>query len=110
MEGINNKIITEEATVRYIVLVFLGAGINFTIGYAAVLSGMYAMVQSPIQTLNTHLPQTATILAASYFIIGIVYSTSASLAFKPKRIISPLYTQIATAAFVPILVMFVISD
>jgi len=107
MEEIYKKLEAEEATIRYIVLVFLGAGINFTIGLAVMISGITALIQSPIQTLSSTLPQSTTLLATCYFVIGILYSISASLTFRPKRILSPLYIQITTAAFVSIVIMFV---
>jgi hypothetical protein len=103
------KIEAQENIIRYIALVFLGAGINFTMGYALINSGLTALLQSPIQSLSSTLPQTASILAISYFIIGIVYSVVASLASRPKSIISPLYTQITTAAFIPILITFLLA-
>lgn len=103
------KIIAQENIIRYLALVVLGAGINFTMGFAVLTSGLTAMFQSPIQTLSSTIPQTASILAISYFLIGVVYSTVASLASRPKTIISPLYIQIITATFVPILATFLLA-
>jgi len=106
MAEIYKKLESEASTVRYIVLVLLGAGINFTVGFGFMLSSLTALVQSPSQALtSTGLPTSVVILVVFYFIIGVVYSTSISLAFQPKRIISPLYIQITTSAFVPILIL-----
>ncbi|MGD0496500.1 MAG: hypothetical protein ABSB28_10785 [Candidatus Bathyarchaeia archaeon] len=103
------KIVAQETTVRYVVLVFLGAGINFTLGYALMAAGLTALIQSPVQTLTSKVPQTTLILAVSYLLIGIVYSLVASLTSRPKRIISPLHIQIITATFVPILITFLLA-
>lgn len=108
MEKIHKKMESEGTTIRYIVLMFLGAGINFTVGFVVMFSGITALIQSPVQTLTSTLPQTVSLLVTCYFVIGIIYSTSASLSFYPKRIVSPLYVQITTAAFFPILVAFII--
>jgi hypothetical protein len=48
-------------------------------------------------------------LVACYFIVGIVFSTSASLSFHPKRIVSPLFVQIITSGFFGILAAFGVS-
>jgi hypothetical protein len=106
---IYKKLEAQMDTIRYIILVFMGAGINFTVGFAVMFSGLTALLQSPIQTLSSKLPQSVSLLVTCYFFIGIVYSTSASLSFYPKRIVSPLYIQITTAAFVPIIIWFLLS-
>lgn len=103
------KLESEASIIRYVVLVLLGAGINFTIGFGVVFSSLTALVQSPSQALtSTGLPTSVAILVVCYFIIGIIYSTSVSLAFQPKRIISPLYIQITTSSFVPILIVYLL--
>jgi hypothetical protein len=101
------KLRSEISNVRYLVLVFLGAGINFSVGFGVVLSSLLALVQNPTQTLLSQaaLPASVAILVFSYFIMGTIYATVVSLAFHPKRIISPLYIQIVTSAFVPILIV-----
>jgi hypothetical protein len=108
VEEIYRKLESEEATVRYIVLIFLGAGINFSIGVGVMLSSLSPLVRNPTQALASQAPIqiSVMILVISYFIMGIIYATCFSLmAFQPKRIISPLYVQIITSAFVPILIV-----
>jgi hypothetical protein len=109
MEEASRKIEEQGTTIRTIVLIFIGAGVNLTVGYVTLLSALNALISSPTKTLMSNIPQTAIIFALLYFVVGILYSTSASLAFKPKRIISPLFTQLLAASFVPILVYYVIS-
>jgi hypothetical protein len=103
------RLIEQEATIRSIVLVFLGAGVNFTIGYVVIISALAALISEPIDTLTAKASQTTVIFAMLYFLIGIIYSSCASLAFKPKRIISPFFSQIVTSSFVPILAYYIIS-
>jgi hypothetical protein len=106
MKKTRQKLRSEMSNIRYLILVFLGAGINFSIGIGVMLSSLTALVRNPAQALSSKgLPTSVAILAISYFAIGIIYATCMSLAFRPKRIISPLYVQIVTASFVPILIV-----
>jgi hypothetical protein len=100
------KLKSETSAVRYLVTLLLGAAINFTIGIGVILSSLNALVYTPAQTLTSQspIPQSVILLVTFYFIIGIIYATAASLSFQPKRIVSPLYVQIISAAFVPILI------
>jgi len=109
IEDIYKRMKEQRTTIRSIVLIFLGAGINFTFGYAVMLSSLNAMIQSPLQTIASNIPQTTVLLAIVYFLVGIIYSTCTSLAFQPKRIISPIYNQIITASFVPVLVIYILA-
>src|SRR5271157_1970959 len=109
MEESFQRIQEQGAEIRTIILIFIGAGINLTVGYVTLLSALYALVPSPEKTLASTVPQTAVIFALLYFLVGILYSTSASLTFKPKRIISPIFTQLLTASFVPVIIYYVVS-
>lgn len=109
MTDFSKKLESEETNIRYMVLVLLGAGINFTVGYALMLQSISSLIASPTQAVASMFSSYFGVLAVSYFLIGIIYSTSVSLAFQPKRIVSPIYVQVATAAFVPILVVFLFS-
>src|SRR5216110_822 len=96
---------------RQVVLIMLGAGINFSVGFGLFASGLSALIVSRGGVLlATGLPGEVLILATSYFVIGSVYSTVASLALNPKRIVNPLFIQLVTASFVPVLVFYILGS
>jgi hypothetical protein len=107
VKEVYKRLESETSAVRYLVAVLLGAGINFTIGVGVMLSSLSALVYTPSQALTSQspFPTSVSILVIFYFIVGVVYATSASLTFQPKRIVSPIYVQITTSAFVPILIV-----
>ena|SRR2546426_411250 len=94
---------------RQVVLIILGAGINFSLGFGLFSSGAIALIASQGGVLFTSgIPAQASILAIEYFLVGTIYSTVTSLALKPKRIINPIFVQLVTASFVPILLFYLL--
>src|SRR6266699_2034037 len=90
-----------------VVLILLGAGVNFSLGFGLFASGIYALIASRGGVLLTSgIPTQVSILAIAYFVEGSLYSTVASLALRPKRIINPIFVQFVTASFVPILIFY----
>jgi len=105
-KSIRAKLEAQATVIRQFALIILGAGINFSVGLGLILSSLTQLQTSPAQSLGpSPIPTQTTILAASYFIIGLVYSVVASLSFRPKRIVQPLYVQAVTASFTPILIV-----
>lgn len=103
------KLRAKTSSLRQIVLIFLGVGINFSAGLGLMFSSLSVLASSPsVLTQQATLATQAIVLALNYFLIGVIYSTIASLSLHPKRIISPIYTQILTASFVPILIAFLL--
>src|SRR5260370_9907674 len=82
---------------RQVVLILLGAGINFSIGFGLFASALSALVVSRGGVLlTTGIPYQVSILATSYFVIGSFYSTVASLALSPNRMFNPRVIQHVT--------------
>lgn len=101
LKEIYGEIEKEASVIRYLILVLLGAGVNFSVGFGVLLSSIIYLTKIPAEVFSG-IPNSTVILSVSYFFIGIVYSASVSLMFQPKRIISPLYIQVVTAAFAAI--------
>src|SRR5437879_1077034 len=94
---------------RQVVLILLGAGINFSLGFGLFSSAIYALVASRGGVLfSSGFPAQVSIVAIVYFIEGSLYSTVASLALRPKRIINPIFVQFVTASFVPVLIFYLV--
>ena len=88
---------------RYIVFVFLGAGINLTVALGLVVQGVPSLrfeIRSDFIEILT--------LAIAYLVLGMVYSTITSLSFHPKRIVSPNHIQTVTIPFVATVVVVII--
>lgn len=91
---IYEKLRKDDSLIRLSVLTGLGAGIQiFYIAFQ-----VWNFSREGIQDLSSLEPQTP--LLIGYFIITIAFSIPASLSFKPKRIVSPLYIQIITGVFI----------
>jgi len=106
----NRKVVSEAfSDPRQVVLILLGAGINFSIGFGLFSSGIYALIVSQGGVLLTSgIPIQVSILTIVYFLVGAIYSTAASLALRPKRIINPIFVQLVTGSFVPVLVFYLV--
>jgi hypothetical protein len=99
-----------ETTVRYVILIVLGAGVNLSLGFGFMVSTFSTiadMIKSGSVNLST-IPNSTVILSLSYLLLGILYSTSVSLLFHPKRIISPIFVQIMTSVFVGLLAVAIV--
>src|SRR2546428_13442915 len=80
---------------RQVVLILLGAGINFSLGFGLFASGIYALIASQGGVLfTTGIPTQVSILTIGYFLLGTIYSTITSLALRPKRIVNPIFVQL----------------
>ncbi len=89
----NSKL--QEETAWYFALVLLGAGIN-----VAIILPIAAQAVNAIAGINP-VPFYGAVLL--YGVVGVVYSTAASLAFKPKRFVSPITIQMLAVPILGIL-------
>ena len=98
------KLEKESSTIGLVILTFLLISIQIIF----FIPNLIQPIVFEENNAKIFLPTTP-ILIIIYFILPIIYCTIISILFKPKRILSPIYVQIGTIAFLLFLIIFKVT-
>ncbi len=94
---------TSKTGFKSFILIMLGGLVNIPfmlyILYT-VFPSLLLLIRIPVL-----LPSNLIVLSIIYFFLGIIYCTSATLLSRPKRIISPIYTQFVSFALIYLIIV-----